>query len=154
MSLHRRIFVFDLDGVIANCDGREAFDSEDHPSFYSHFENDVPFDATRNLIRSINRSWAEVVILTCRRECLRTKTVNWLLSEGIEYERLFMQPDDDETPSPEFKTRTIQAQIRAGYQILGVFEDNPGTVRMLREVLGVPVLAICSGRYHSSKDSF
>lgn len=120
---NNRVFVFGLDGVL--CD---------------HYGD--PVEAIRNLTWSLNPHWAEFWILTNREESRRVETANWLSQVGLFPKYLLMRPESFDGPAHEYKLSVLKANLRSGYQILGVAEGNRRTLGALQGWGGVPVLPI------------
>lgn len=120
---NNRVFVFGLDGVLVDGYGD-------------------PVTAMRNLTWSLNPKWAEFWILTNREESRRVETVDWLSQVGIFPKYLLMRPESFVGPAHEYKLSVLKANLRSGYQILGVVENNGRTVKALQEWGGVPVLPV------------
>lgn len=111
------------------------------PRIFSDIDNTVLRDGevVEAVAAFLKEEAEEVVFLTNRREDEREKTVADLEKVGVEYERLIMNPGDEEAPA--FKARIIQEEyLDKGLRVDGFIDDREDT-RNAVEKLGVRTLS-------------
>jgi hypothetical protein len=83
-----------------------------------------------------------LIISTARPEFLREVTELWLAKHGLNPERIYMRPSDQEgVPDPEIKLAHLRdIQEKYGQPVVWA-DDNSGNIAMLREN-NVPVIHV------------
>ena len=136
------IYIFDLDGTLANIDHRLRYiqgEKKDWETFYKECVGDAPIHATLSILKALQKSGAEIYILTGRSDEVANETINWLDIYGIVHGtyRLIMRPEGNHRRDDILKKQwyvSFPKQIRG--DIVAVFEDRENVVAMWRE-LGV-----------------
>ena len=139
---NKKIFIFDCDGVLANCTHRLKHirkSPKDWEAFDADVMSDRPIKAGINLTRKLDDT-CNIVILTGRSERVREGTVRWLKRHGAAYDLLLMRPLDDFRAGRECKLDLYREHLEEHKdRILGVYKDTPDICDMWEEQ-GLPVL--------------
>jgi hypothetical protein len=101
--------VFDIDGVLADGHHREHFLSarpKDWTSFFAMLGDDAPITAGIERLVELRRLNA-CVLLSGRPERTRAATIAWLESNGIAGLPIYLRPDRDYRPAPQFKVEAL-----------------------------------------------
>jgi hydroxymethylpyrimidine pyrophosphatase-like HAD family hydrolase len=137
------MFIFDMDGTLANIDHRRRFvdgtvKPKDWDAFAAGIPNDAPNWGVLNVMKSLASRGFTNIVVTGRNQRSYDDTVNWLSDHGLhigyDYKAIYMRPDDDYQPDDDLKNQILD-QIRDDYNqpsILGVFDDRPSVVKMWR----------------------
>lgn len=131
------IYIFDLDGTIANNFHREHFlrveegEKKDWDSFYAAQCHDTPYKPIVNIMNALIADCNLVVILTGRNECTRLDTEDWLKEHHIPHHALFMRPSGNREDDTFLKIHQIHTYMNPE-QVQSVFEDRSRIVKSLR----------------------
>jgi predicted kinase len=130
----------DIDGTVAVLNDRSPYD-------WPRVGYDSPNQAVIGAVRAMHAAGNAVVFCTGRDEEARAETEAWLdLFVGVPYEGLFMRPPGDNRKDALVKREVFEAEIRARWRIVGVFDDRRQVVRMWRE-LGLTVFQVAEGDF-------
>lgn len=135
-STTRRAILVDLDGTLCDLNGRDPYDA-------SNCEDDLPH---YEVIDWLDNAPCTVLLLTGRNARFRPQTVEWLTEHEVPYHRLYMRPDGDSTPAPDFKEKLYEEQIAPNYQIVAVVEDDSRCLEMWRQK-ELPTLPVRNGEF-------
>lgn len=87
MTHLQRAYIFDIDGVLADCSHRLHFIQQypkDWDGFYSASANDVPIKANVGLLHRLHKDYqVAIIFVTGRTEKYRTLTSDWLRKEVL-----------------------------------------------------------------------
>lgn len=119
------MYVFDVDGTLTNS----------KYGFAPTGKESVNKEVVATLSRFI-KQWSKVVILTGRESKYRRVTENWLKSNWIQYDSLFMR-NDEHIGSTAYKKDKMKRLMIPGRKIQGWYDDNPW-VQKIAEELNVP----------------
>jgi trehalose-6-phosphatase len=130
--------LFDLDGTLANLNGRSPYD-----------QTLCGDDLIHEHIAEIARMYAkhsphEVIIVSGRFVDCLDETVDWLCTHGILYRHLYMRNSKDQRPDTEIKAEIYHNKIEPDYDVVMVYDDRPKVIRMWRE-LGLNVADVGKG---------
>ena len=143
------IYIFDLDGTIADNKHREHLIKQENPdwdAYYLAAGADTPIWPVRWLIDELCGR-AVIKIWSGRGEVARDITVEWLGRHNVLYDQLLMRPSGDFTPDTELKERWYHEMAPAERNSLaGVFEDRNSVVKMWRG-LGVACFQVAEGDF-------
>lgn len=136
-----KAFLFDVDGTLA----------EHHrdPYNYKLGKTDTVIEPVRKVLDALSKNY-KIVILSGRPEKdkegndIRTLTEDWLKSNNIYYDNLFMRSADDTRNDAEVKYELFNNNVRGTYDVQGVFDDRLRVVRMWEE-LGIHVFNVNNG---------
>src|SRR5687768_16441499 len=116
-QMKKTAVIFDLDGTLANLNGRSPYDQalcgDDH--VHEH-------------IAEIARMYAkhsphEVIIVSGRFIDCSDQTIEWLSQHGIIYKWLYMRASKDQRPDTEIKREIYEKFIEPGYDVVMVYDD-------------------------------
>jgi len=131
------IFVFDIDGVLA--DNRHRLHhirngNRDYDAFYATVMLDTPILPIVKVARALMYSpGATVELWTGRRESSRQQTEMWLDQMGLShYNKLRMRADGDYRKAAEVKKEWMDLCLPCERPVL-VFEDHSDNVAMYRD---------------------
>lgn len=110
------------------------------PRIFTDIDDTILKDGqpVEKVVRFIDETAEEVVVLTNRPESDREKTVADLEAIGFEYDGLIMNDSGEEAPA--FKSKVIKAELDAG-RLVDLFIDNRPDTREAVAALGVEVMA-------------
>ena len=110
------------------------------PRIFTDIDDTILKDGqpVEKVVRFIDETAEEVVVLTNRPESDREKTVADLEAIGFEYDGLIMNDSGEEAPA--FKSKVIKAELDAG-RVVDLFIDNRPDTREAVAALGVEVMA-------------
>ena len=110
------------------------------PRIFTDIDDTILKDGqpVEKVVRFIDETAEEVVVLTNRPESDREKTVADLEAIGFEYNGLIMNDSGEEAPA--FKSKVIKAELDAGRPV-DLFIDNRSDTREAVAALGVEVMA-------------
>lgn len=133
--LVRNLIIFDVDGTLANCSGRQHYlegDTKNWKLFFQHAEHDEPIAEMIQLLQTLHESRKyRIFLCTGRGEEIRVLTEKWLTFHNIPYERLMMRRPQDRRQDALVKEdmlREIGVQ-----QVLFVVDDRKQAVDMWRK---------------------
>ena len=154
------MILFDLDGTIANVDGRRAAAEQAADDFandnlsmpdekllplcrkawwkaWQDPDNIKRLDYPNELVVSVLRDWRErgkrIVIVSARNDKNRDVTEQWLAQWGISYDALYMRPDGDYRPDNVFKQELLDNIRKNGDDLIErVYDDRNQVVDMWR----------------------
>lgn len=131
------IFVFDIDGVLADDTNRVPFIKQtpkDFKSFYEAIPQDVPIWPMMEVCRLAMYGRHQIEFWTNRPEYTRKVTEEWLEKHdlGWGYTKLRMRLPDDGGSSADVKRAWLLCCFPCERPDI-VFEDNPENVKMFRE---------------------
>ena len=115
------IFIFDIDGTLADCTHRQHYlqypKSRDWKSFFAEQDKDEPYEVVCQIARELFRQHYEILFFTGRPESTRDQTANWLVKHVLwdpvmprltwVQDRLHMRPDGDYTQDDTLKERML-----------------------------------------------
>lgn len=110
------------------------------PRIFTDIDDTILKDGqpVEKVVRFIDETAEEVVVLTNRPESDREKTVADLEAIGFEYDGLIMNDSGEEAPA--FKSKVIKGELDAGRPV-DLFIDNRPDTREAVAALGVEVMA-------------
>jgi hypothetical protein len=146
----KRIFVFDIDGTLANIEHRRQYvqnGQRNWKKFNEKMMDDTPYEDIIFLAQHFHSMpWATVLIASGRGAEDREKTENWLSWRAVPYTKLYMRPAKDSRKDSIIKKEILE-QIRAEYgEPFMVFDDRNQVVDMWREN-GVRCLQVAPGNF-------
>jgi phosphoserine phosphatase len=158
----RPLYIFDLDGTLANAEHRTHFISgptKDWRAFFAAAKDDMPIAATIATFNALRKSGAECRIWTGRSDEVREQTVEWLREHvGFDArpklqgwfmapERFRMRPAGDCRPDHDLKLELLaNLEPPERNRLTAVFEDRARVVAMWREN-GVQCYQVAPGEF-------
>ena len=148
------LFIFDLDGTLADCRHRLPLIQQEPPNWDEFFRacvDDSVIPAAAFLLNKLQLSFCEIQIWTGRSEIVRNETAEWLGNwtsfDGENKFKLRMRGKNDRRPDDELKETWLKSLIpedRA--RIVAVFEDRQRVVDMWRRN-GVACFQVDEGKF-------
>lgn len=145
------LYVFDLDGTLADCTHRLKWIKNGNRRWTEFFKacvDDVPIRWAINLYELCRDDVkGEILILTGRSEIVRKETNDWLTSRGIMYDYLVMRPEKNSEQDHVLKVRMLEEFLRdKDYSVQFIVEDRTRVVKAYREK-GYNVLQCADGDF-------
>ncbi len=145
--------IFDIDGTLAHIPegGRSPFDY----TRVGEDEVDPIIGALCNMLYDERYSPYDgpvIIILSGRDDTCRVETMEWLRSQEIFYDELYMRPTDakdergNKLPDYQVKYHLFNEHIRGKLNVLAVFDDRDQVVEMWRK-LGLKCLQVAPGDF-------
>lgn len=120
-------FLFDLDGTLANANGRNMF----NPTA-EEVMNDLPIKTTIKVLQSL-KNHHEIIFVSGREANNYEATKNWLIKYVFNNEdqniNLFMRPEGDYRRDSIIKSELLHQHIFPSYNVLGAFDDRLQVIR-------------------------
>jgi len=147
------IFIFDIDGTLANNEHREHYlyppkgQKKDWVSFFRDQYLDTVFEPIAVILRALF-PYYKIILLTGRPEEERLATKIWLDKYAIPYRRLIMRPIACKEDDTTLKGRLLRMYLTASERkaILTIFEDRRRVVTQLR-IEGYHVCHVANGDF-------
>jgi hypothetical protein len=158
------LYIFDLDGTLANADHRIHYisgEKKNWRAFFAACVDDEPIAPAIATLKALRRGGAEVWIWTGRSDEVRTQTIEWLVKHGCfggtaetlpwwpfgAPERFRMRQAGDLRPDHVIKGEWLALLDPPEYgRLTAVFEDRERVVRMWRDS-GVACYQVASGDF-------
>lgn len=140
------VYIFDLDGTIADFSHRRQHltkNPPDYEAFYTDCTNDAPIVHTITTIQLLHKAGAIILIVTGRRGEIKKETEKWLKKHNVPYHVLYMREIGDRRRDFEVKPEML-AKIHEKYskeEIIAVFDDRPEMLVSWKS-MGMKVFAI------------
>lgn len=156
------IYIFDLDGTLANAEHRIHFingNKKDWRAFFSAASEDKPIEQVIQTMKLLRKGGAEIWVWTGRSDEVRDETVKWLrvhcdfdarsslLSQFLAPERFLMRKAGDHRNDHVLKAEWLSLlDPPERGRLTAVFEDRARVVQMWREN-GVPCFQVAPGDF-------
>jgi len=130
-----KLYVFDLDGTIADLTHRLYLikcDKPDWPSFYRSCVTDKPKQWVIDLL-NICRKHGEILILSGRSDEVEGYTRDWLKDNSVYYDYIVMRKSVDYTPDHVLKSEMLDDFLdNKSFQVQFIVDDRQRVVDMWR----------------------
>lgn len=115
--------VFDIDGTLANMKNRGPFDWDkvDRDDY-----NQIVGEQTK-FHKSMGR---KIFIVSGRDGSCKEMTENWLKFYGVEYDDIFMRPENNYEKDTIIKKRIYENEFKDKYNILAIYDDRLSVCNM------------------------
>ena len=151
--MYCKIVIVDLDGTLAiNKHRFHLIDKSlgkkvDWNSYFEACDKDLPNKPVIESIRALKEQGYQVHIFSARGDIVKAKTIEWLETHSVPYDRLTMREMDSFTPDEELKKSWL-LQYYPDYKkdILCVFDDRDKVVKMWRS-LGLACFQVAEGNF-------
>lgn len=158
------IYIFDLDGTLADCTHRLPFitgERKDWRAFFAACVDDKPIEAGIRTLQALRKGGAECWIWTGRSDEAKAQTVAWLQRHGCfgfptdvlwawpfgAPERFRMRKAGDHRHDDVLKREWLSEVEPPEYnRLTAVFEDRARVVAMWRDA-GVPCFQVAEGEF-------
>lgn len=144
------IWIFDIDGTLANCDHRlhhvkkPSGEKKNWPAFFKAIPEDTVIHSVREIYNTLVNAGSEVYLCTGRPETYRESTEKWLEDNFISgFKALIMRPVNDSRPDFAAKKDALLKELGHGKigSVSGIFEDRLQVCEAWRE-MGIPVFVV------------
>jgi phosphoglycolate phosphatase-like HAD superfamily hydrolase len=140
----KRVYVFDIDGTIANLEHRLHL-LPNWDAFFDACDNDAPIDHIIDVARALHQH-SDIVYVSGRSDRVRDATVQWLEKHGLPPGRLYMRRAGDHQQDDTLKVELL-AELRAdGFEPIMAFDDRTRVVKAWRAA-GIPCAQVVDGDY-------
>ncbi len=153
---HKRVYVFDIDGTLANRDADDVhIKSGDWEAFHAAAVHSPPYMNIVTLFHDLDfatgfNSDTRIICITGRPEKWRQITIDWLAKHNCYPESLFMRPDDDFSKDVDYKLGVLDtlfgSREEAIVKVQIIFEDRDSLIEGLRNA-GFTVAQVKPGTY-------
>ena len=133
------LILFDIDGTLADITHRRhhvegKHTRQDWKTFFAEMGDDTVNEPVADLYRTLLEAGRhELVIISGRPDNFRKLTEQWLVWNGIEFDRLLMRQADDTRPDTEIKKDILDLLRTEGRDIAFAVDDRDCVVDMWRE---------------------
>ena len=145
-----KTIIFDIDGTLADLNGREKFLHQAEPdwkNFNATMDKDLPNEPVVSLYRTLYDSKAyEIILVSGRQERFRKVTETWLTWHEIPFDTLLMRADNDYRHDSQVKEDILKNLQAQGKEILFCVDDRQSVVDMWR-ANGITCLQCTKGDY-------
>lgn len=142
------IYVFDIDGTIANNEHRSHLlpSSDLHltsswKGYNKACSGDSPIIPMINMMNTL-ADLSPVYIMTSRSDEVEWMTLEWLQDNDIEYDSIYMRSRHDNRKDYKMKEEWLNEISGGDKSNVVIFEDNPQVIKHLRSC-GYTVMAVC-----------
>ena len=142
------IYVFDIDGTIANNEHRShllPFSDLHLTSSWKDYNKacsgDSPIIPMINMMNTL-AELSTVYIMTSRSDEVEWVTLEWLQDSDIEYDSIYMRSRNDNRKDYKIKEEWLNEISDGDKSNVVIFEDNPQVIKHLRSC-GYTVMAVC-----------
>lgn len=130
-------YIFDIDGTLAHMQNhRGPFDwnkvGEDEPDQCVSYINNLLFKSDEDI---------KIIILSGRDESCRKETLEWLGTNDICFDELYMRPANDYRKDNIIKEEIYRNKIQGVYNVAGIFDDRESVCKMWK-TLGLKVFRV------------
>jgi hypothetical protein len=143
-----RAVVVDIDGVIADAQGRQYLlegRRGDWEAFFAACGDDPVVVEVRTLLSLLAPELC-VLLVTARPIRVQDLTLAWLHEHGLRWDLLVMRPHGEFAPAATFKRDVVFELEERGFDVALAIEDDPENRDMYVDA-GVPCLYLHSGYY-------
>lgn len=146
----KALYIFDLDGTLANLDHRLPLvkrEVPDWPGFFRACVDDEPIDEMIALLRSLHLQGAEIWIVSGRSDEVQEQTEDWLRRHEVPFDALVMRHEGDYRPDHEIKQEMYDRMLIEDLERVAlVFDDRSRVVDMWR-ANGLRCLQVAPGDF-------
>lgn len=136
----KRLWIFDIDGTLANNEHRIGFlkgTTKDWKSFFKDQSKDEPYAPVMHMLKVLRDQGDRCIIITGRDEEHREESMTWLYNHYGPYptEDLLMRPLGEKEDDDTLKLKILNdwMQTNPGYTVFGIFEDRHRVIDAWRE---------------------
>jgi len=143
-----RAVVFDIDGVLADAQGRQhhlEWGRRDWDAFFEAAADDPVIREVETLLGLLDPV-LQVLLVTARPRRIRDLTLSWLDHHELRWDLLVMRPTREFSPAVGFKRDVVDELRDEGFTLELALEDDPRNRAMYVDA-GVPCLYVHSGYY-------
>ena len=151
----RDIYIFDLDGTLADIQDRRDYSRTpegkiDWDKFFDpkNIKMDKPNEAVIQTARALHKNGNEIYIFSGRSSATQDATLEWLEEHKVPWIKLIMRPLDKlMMPDDELKQSWLNdPQIIHKNRVIAVFDDRDKVVKMWRKNR-IPCFQVAEGDF-------
>jgi predicted kinase len=131
-NLNKDGIIVDVDGTLATMYNRSPFD-------WSKVGNDKIRSHIRTLVNVYKNSGYKIIIVSGRNEVCKEQTIDWLISNDVLFDDIYMRPANDNRKDYIIKREIYYRYIKPNYNIHLVVDDRPQVIREWRR-LGLNII--------------
>ena len=120
-------WIFDLDGTIAQAEGRGYYE-------WNRVDEDAPIWHVIALLKDLHARGHEIIIVSGRNAICEPETREWMLVWEIPFAGLYMRPDGDSRSDYDVKKDIYEKHIKGKYAVAGCVDDRDQVVRLWRSL--------------------
>lgn len=137
----KNAFIFDLDGTLANANGRNFYNPKEE-----EIKQDLPIEPVVSIAKLLYEHTDAIIFLSGREDKFFEATKYWIGKNiGITDPILLMRKTKDQRKDAIIKAEIYNELIKPNYKILGVFDDRKQVVDMWIS-LGLFVFDVAQGK--------
>lgn len=146
------IYVFDIDGTLADCSHRLHLIKQEPPNwpaFFAACSEDAVIADVASLARVLHGAGNNICMVTGRSDECEEATLHWLLENNIPFTCVYMRKKGDHRPDHEVKSELIDQLMedwREHGKPVAIFEDRKRVVDMYR-ARGLRVFQVAEGKF-------
>jgi predicted kinase len=128
--------IFDIDGTLADLSHRlhhVTNGKKDWDAFFDGIGDDLLVGPVADLAHIVGAWGHKVILCSGRPEKCRDGTEGWLARHSVNFDRLYMRPDDDTRPDFVVKKQLLDGIKADGFDPWLVIDDRQSVVDMWRE---------------------
>lgn len=132
------LYIFDLDGTLANCEHRRHFvtgKKKDWRSFYESCGMDTIVSQVASIAYALFNSGNELWLFSARDEMVIARTNGWLSENDLDhlFNRMLFRKEGDSTPDERLKESWLASmKPEDRTRLVAVFDDRKKVVDMWR----------------------
>lgn len=145
------IYLVDMDGTIADLSHRLHFIENGNRQwleFFAAVPDDKPIPEVIKTVQLLSQAGAKIILVTGRSEVCKLKTIEWLRTNEVPFDDLYMRNENDHRPDNIVKSELLDKILGeyAGWQIIAAMEDRKQVVDMYRS-RGLRVFQVADGDF-------
>ena len=133
------IIIVDIDGTLAHMNNRSPFD-------WMSVGDDTP-DTTIIRLVNILSEFYKVIVFSGRDSVSRDITKEWLKTNNVTYNKLYMRDKGDMRKDTIIKKELFEKHIKDKYNVEFILDDRNQVVDMWRNELGLKCLQVAEGDF-------
>ncbi len=133
------VIICDVNGVLGDCSQRAHFleqEPRDWDSYFRHMMVDRPVDFVHRFVnaQASHPFFCEVVLITGSPEKYRSLMMEWLKTNEVRYDHLYMRGNYEFIKGFEFKRKLYLDELQHKFDIVCILEDNEECAKMYRDL--------------------
>jgi len=134
-----KAILVDLDGTLAHMNGRGPFD-------WLRVGEDSVDEIVSDIVRDYKNLGFEIIIVSGRDSICKQLSEDWLTTNNIPYDFIFMRPEGDYRKDSIIKRQIFDNNIRGNWNVRFVLDDRNQVVEVWRD-LGLKCLQVADGDF-------
>jgi hypothetical protein len=140
----KQIVLTDIDHTISDASWRDPMiPLNDWDAYHAASANDLPIQATCDLLWTLERAGWLIVGCTARPGKWRKLTLNWMMRHIVPMHELLMRPDDNYRSSPEMKLQLVTERFGPDFaEVITFMLEDREDVTQAFKAAGLTVLQV------------